>query len=291
MSEIITRQPVTDDISALHHIWNKAFGTVGLESFFKHIYNPKMCLVADAKNTPVAMGYLIPTGNIKFGDVSAKCAMIYSVATLPGHRSKGLGTTIVNDLINLSRELGYSAVVLCPSNDDLFTYYSQCSELLDWFYVNEQVINEIPAGTKSITPVKLSAKEYNSLREKLLSNVFHIKHDLSVIEYQDNLCSELGGGLFMIGDACAVIEYQPNKSVWVKELLTPDLKVIDIATDANTVDIIASIATMFPSTEYTIRLPSQSGMWRRFGMLAFADSLPDSLTETGFAPWYGMAFD
>jgi len=291
VSKIKTRHPTVDEIPALHRIWKTAFGTVGLESFFKHIFNSEMCLIVEVNKTPVAMGSLIPNGDFLFDKDSLKCAMIYSLATLPGQRNKGFGTAIVNDLINLSRELGHTAVVLSPSDDELFTYYSQRSELLDWFYVNEQVINEVPASSNLTLPVKLTASEYNSHREKLLKGIFHVKHDLSIIEYQEHLCNELGGGLFRIGDCCAVIECQSKNNVWVKELLTPDLKIIDVTTDNNTVDIIASIATEFPSDEYTVRLPSQSGMWRRFGMLAYPESLPDSVTETGFAPWYGLAFD
>jgi len=291
VSNITTRNPIVDETPALHRIWNTAFGKVGMESFFQHIFNPEMCLIAESRKSPVAMGHLIPNGKVAIGSKSIKCAMIYSVATLPGYRSKGFGTMIVNDLINLSRELGYPAVVLCPSNDELFTYYSQRSELLDCFYVNEQVITEAPVSTNPTQLIKVSAKEYNTLREKLLKELFFIKHDLNILKYQEELCSELGGGLYRIGDSCAVIERQENGTVLVKEMLTPDLKVIDVAADAGTVDIIASIATEFPSKEYTIRLPSQSGMWRRFGMLALSYSIPDSVTETGFAPWYGMAFD
>jgi len=291
VSVIKTRHPNDNEIQTLQRIWSTAFGTVGMDSFYKYIFNKEMCLVADVKNKPVAMGHLIPNGDIVLCDSSIKCAMIYSVATLPGNRGKGLGTAIVNDLITLSRELGYSSAVLCPSDDELFTYYSQRSELIDWFFVNEQVFNMAPDSSNIITPIKITACEYTSIREGLLKGVVHIKHDLSVLEYQEKLCMELGGGLFRIGDSCAVIERQQDKSIWVKELLTPDLKVLDVTTDVNTVDIIASIAELFPSKEYTIRLPSQSGMWRRFGMLAFPDSLPDSLTKTGFAPWYGIAFD
>jgi len=291
MSKIVTRQPNTDEIPALHHIWTNTFGAIGLESFFRHIFDPEMCLIALVKKTPVAMGYLIPNGNIVSLNGSAKCSMIYSVATLPGYRGKGLGTAIVNDLISLSREIGYPAVVLCPSNDELFDYYSQRSELHDWFYVNEQVVNVVPESLNTSQLVNVPADKYNTLRESLLSGINHIEHDQRILEYQELLCTELGGGLFQIDDSCAIIERQTAKTVWIKELLTPDFDIIDVTTDANTVDLLASIAEKFPAKEYIIRFPSQSVMWRRFGMLAIPEYLPDGLTETGFAPWYGMAFD
>ena len=64
MSKIRTRQPADDEIPALHHLWTTAFGTAGLDSFFQHIFTPEMCLIADVRKTPVAMGYLIQAGSI-----------------------------------------------------------------------------------------------------------------------------------------------------------------------------------------------------------------------------------
>ena len=96
------------------------------------------------------------------------------------------------------------------------------------------------------------------------------------------LCSELGGGLFRFGDACAVVEVQEDSGVWIKELLTS-------GPDAD--NFVSAIAARFPADEYTVRYPSNPGQGRRFGMLDLQDDIFGNLSKTSPAPWYGMAFD
>ena len=105
------------------------------------------------------------------------------------------------------------------------------------------------------------------------------------------LCDKLGGGLFRIGDSCAVVECQTDGAVWIKELLTPHGRNADLTSDLNVTDLIAPIVQKFPAREYVVRRPAPIGQGRRFGMLAFLDDLHDDFYVNGFVPWYGMAFD
>jgi len=291
MSDVLTRKPNDDEIPALRGIWENVFGTIGEDSFFLHYYTSDLCVVAEYNNAPAAVGYLIPFGDILCRSKEYPCAMIYSVATLPEYRGMGLGTAVVRNLINLARELAFPAVILCPNNDKLFEYYSSRTGLYDWFYVNEQVINEVPADTAFTALTEISVNEYHTRRERLLEGTVHIRHDLRALEYQAMLCNELGGGFFKIGDTIAVVECQQNGEVWIKEILSPDNRNTGSDPYLHIADAVAAISSSFPARLYVARFPSQIGTGRRFGMVTFPDNSQFDPCLTGSAPWFGMAFD
>jgi len=291
MSDVLTRKPNDAEIPVLRGIWENVFGTIGEDSFFLHYYAPDLCVIAEYNNAPAAVGYLIPFGDILCQSKEYPCAMIYSVATLPEYRGMGLGTAVVCNLIDLARELAYPAVILCPNNDKLFEYYSSRTGLYDWFYVSEQVINEVPADTAIASLTEISVNEYRTRRERLLEETVHIRHDLRALEYQAMLCNELGGGFFKIGDTIAVVECQPSGEVWIKELLTPGSRNAVSDPDLYIANAVASISSSFPARLYVVRFPSQIGTGRRFGMVTFPDNPHFDPCLKGSAPWFGMAFD
>jgi len=267
------------------------FGSVGEEAFFLHYYDPKLCVIAEFDNDPASVGYLVPFGRILYGQESVQCAMIYSVATLPEYRGMGYGTAVVNELIKLARKLGYPAVILCPIDDKLFGYYGTRANMCDWFYVNEQVFSSALVSSDSVLLTEVTINEYNIQREKLLEGIIHIEHDFYTLEYQSMLCDELGGGLFRIGDSCAVVEPQQDGAVWIKELLLPGSCTDDFTSDPHSINALAAIAYKFPSSKYVVRTPSRISMGRRFGMIALPEDLKADLSDSITSPWYGMAFD
>jgi len=297
MSEIKTRNPRADEILSLRKIWNSVFGDIGADAFFRLLYDTRLCIVADVDGSPAAMGYLIPSGEIvsgvnnKSSTDPVKCAMIYAVATLPRHRGIGLGTYVVRRLLSLAREFGYDAVVLCPSDDRLFEYYSEHTGMRDWFYITEQVVEYVDSGSTAVDPVELSAVDYLRMRENLLKGIVHIKQDLVALEYQAMICNELGGGLFRIGESCAVVERQPDGTIWIKELLTAGVENNELTAGRITITELASIVRKFPSQEYIVRYPSRTGEGRRFGMIELYDTTLFDNEKLVFSPWYGVAFD
>ena len=291
MSKITLHEPRGEEMPVWRDIWESVFGSVGMEAFFVNYFTPGVCVTAEFDGTPAAMGFLVPFGEIVDGSKPIPCMMIYSVATLPEFRGKGLGSAVVRKLIERSREYNSPAVVLCPSEDGLFEYYSARTELRDFFYVNEIVFRTAPDSTKKILPVEVSVNDYSFLRENLLKDIIHIKHDLCALKYQAELCKELDGGLYKIDDSCAVIERQADGAVWVKELLIPEMVTGDSAFDSYNNDIIASIAEKYPAEEYVVRIPSRNGEGRRFGMLVINNRTFGFSEKFSKSPWYGVAFD
>ena len=309
MSDVSVSAPRIDEIPALRGIWKTVFDEVGEKSFFSHLFNAELCVAAKVEDTPAAMGFLIEAGDIvtcwapepktaKKKDASQAykqdktdapnaahipCAMIYAVATLNEHRGSGLGTAVVNELISIARKRGYPAVVLCPSDDSLFNYYSERTDLRDWFFIDEQILKNAPVMSLSAPLERISADEYCALRERLLHGKIHVRQNVPLLEYQAKLCDELGGGLFRIGDSCAVVEQQQNSEVWVKELL--------VSGNDEASEVVSAVACEFPATMYTIRTPASKKCGRRFGMIALSDDIIIDMDKSTQAPWYGMAFD
>jgi len=167
--EITIRKPLTDEKPALREIWRRVFATEDEKLFFSYHYSPDASLVADHAGVPVASGYVFPVGSFAGAGKPAPCAMIYAVATLPEHRSRGYGAAIVRELISAAQAAGYPAVILRPSEDSLFEYYNERSELRDMFYISEKRYQSAPAGAVGIKPTPATADEYSKLRKALLS--------------------------------------------------------------------------------------------------------------------------
>jgi len=288
MTKSLTRLPRDDETPSLRNIWTEVFGGCDDGVFFDHFYDRDMCRVIFHHGIPAAAGYFMPAGNILCGDLTVPCAMIYAVATLPPYRNRGYGAEIVRQLIAAGNEAGYPAMVLCPSSDDLFNYYSKNTVLQEFFYTSEHCLKISEAFNDSADITEITAQDYYDLRENLLTGTPHIEMTLSALEYQSLLCNLYGGGLFKIttsaGLACAVVEKALDGNIWIKELLTKNDCLHDVT---------ASIASLYPAPEYFIRSPAQNHgqIVRRFGMLAVHSELFNTLNANNAPPWYGLAFD
>ena len=285
------RRADTGDRQALQNIWINAFGSGDESVFFDHFSGREICIVAVHDDTPAAAGYILPAGNLKCGGLSFKCAMIYSVATHPEYRNRGFGAAVVRELISAGHAADCEAVVLCPSDDGLFEYYSTHTQLRDWFYICEKKYETAPAARNCVELTAVTANEYNHLREDMLSGIPHIEFDIHALSYQSVLCSRFGGGMYRAeapgAYACAVVERQSRDSVWVKEIMTSGIR---------ETEVVSAIAREYPAAEYIVRRPARSPAaasgTRRFGMLA-ADGNAALCLDGGKneAPYYGLAFD
>ena len=286
--EIMIRPPRTEETPALLNIWKTVFGSSDDVLFFNYYYDRNMCRVAARDDAPAAAVYIIPVGNLRSGSNAVPCAMIYAVATLPEYRNQGYGSEVVRELITAGFDAGYPAVVLCPSGDDLFEYYSAHTGLFEWFYVNERKYSEPPAVSFRAELTASDPEEYRSLRELLLAGVPHIEMDQRAIEYQDFLCRQSDCRLYRAetsgGPACAAVERADNGMICVNELL---------AAESGVPEVVSAIAAVYKAPEYLVRTPAQPRGYnhRRFGMLAAQNPLPDAITAVTDPPWYGLAFD
>ena len=298
--DIPTRCASASDLPALRAIWDEAFGDEA--GFFDFFFEPSLCIVADDAGSPGAAGYLVPCGDYVAGSQRSACAMIYGVAASSASRNRGLGAAVVRGLISAAGGRGFPSVVLCPSGDSLFEYYSKRSDMRDCFMVRER---RFPPGAMEDghTPLsRVSPSEYLSIRESVLEGIPHIASTTGILDYQAYLCGSsasagsgssagsaassgsgsgsgsgasagLGssptdrGGLFTAdtpgGPACLIVELQDDGSVRINELLAPH---------GCEHGIVAAVANTYPSFEYIVRSPVVDAQdlhqARRFGMLA-----------------------
>ena len=285
---IITRFPEENELCILYNIWKTVFGESGMDAFFRHYYSPQMCIVAEHDSKPAAAGYLVPFGDFVYSGETLPCGMIYSIATLPEYRGKGLGAAVVNRLISLAFENDYPVVVLCPSESGLYKYYESKTKMKEFFYANEIIIKSKDIQTNLNTEVlnKLSGTEYKNRRDMLLTGKTHISQNIKTFEYQSLLNKEVGGGFYSLDDCLILIERESNKTVHIKELLTTaheyNMQTI--------IKIIASIKKDFPADEYIIRFPTNNQKNNKFGMLISRDE--NIIINThDLLPWYGIPFD
>ena len=294
----ISRKAIPSDLDELYNIWNVTFGDsyaeIGL--CLDYFFDYELSHVIECENKVVAMGILLPVGELVIGDKgNIPCAMIYAVATLSEYRGYGFGSIISRELISTAREIGYPAVVLCPANDKLFDFYGKSTDMIEKFYLTEYSFSAPINSNKHFELHKISASEYITLRENLLNNIAHIKYNLNTLEYQSNVCDVFGGGLYQIntslGIACAVVESESDDLIHIKELLFSNY----IQSSDNHLSQLQNIASDFLleffAKECKIRMPVINGVKKRFAMLALPNDLQqDTCIETAPA-WYGLAFD
>lgn len=260
MNVATTRCPNGDETGFLRNIWREAFGSSDVEAFFTHMFDSNRCIVVVNEGAPVSAGYLLPAGTLRCKRTSVPCAMIYGVATLPEYRSRGYGASIVRKLISTGWNLGFPAVAICPSEASLFDYYSKCAGFREWFFINERRYIEAEISNHKAIATKITPDEYFKLRESLLVCIPHIMSDISVISYQQELCRELGGGLFKFdtsgGQACAIVERQPSGEVCVKELLSNILLTTGVGEGNDSeAEVLSWIVSAFPASEIIVRTP------------------------------------
>ena len=307
------RKATSNDINALQNIWSIVFDYTDMALFFESFYAPELTLVYEKENKIIAMGFLLPVGNLLLKqDDCVPCAMIYAVATLPESRGLGAGSSISAMLIELAQAQGYTAVVLQPADDDLFGFYSKHTKMREWFYGTEYITSpneadfaRVPNNLDDIKSERISTAEYIKIRETLLADIPHIKYNFNTVDHQKKLCDLYGGGLYKFttshGDACAVIERQSDELVCVKELLCP--KISDLETIQTVYNrIISNIAFNYPATQYIIRTPINNELTvalnsesviikKRFGMLTLTNDKQYEIHNKNALPWYGLAFD
>ena len=278
------RNPRNEDAQALRQIWDGIFGADDVDVFFNNYYNPELCITAVIADTPVASCYLLPVGNLVAGGQTLPCAMIYGVATLPEYRNLGLGSAVVNALLRKGHDMGYSAIVLCPSGDSLFAYYGSRTGFRSWFYIREQEFNNLPTVNAGAEIVPVSAEQYSRRRCGLLADIPHIQHDITALRYQELLCQFYGGGLYQItslaGESCAVIERQQDGSVYIKELLTPH----SCTAQTSVPGILSTIAIAYPADRYIVRSPARiSDVSVEYSRLGTPADEPASADESAHA--------
>lgn len=267
------------DEAGLSAIWKTVFGDGDdyISGFLSHMYEPGKAVCAVEDGVTVSMAFALELGTLRVpGQAGVPCGYVYSVATLPEWRGRGLAGRMTVAAAELCERHGGVAAV-CPAEPSLFDYYRQNGEFEDFFYICERRFSLPDSARSGGKTVRLSAEEYSKEREKLLSERSHIELSPRAAEYQEYLCLRSGGGFFGLPDGAVFAAERAGDTVFIKELLGGD--------SGSEINAAASL----PASAYIVRTPDGSGTTvRKFAMLRDAKRF---LGAAGGRPWLGFAFD
>ena len=274
----VYRDAAESDKSELIRLWSSSFGDPDdmVEDFLSNFgIGTGVAGIKDGKI--VCAAYILPTGGIHLPHgVTHSCCYIYAVAVLPEYRGFGLGREITKEAVRISKERGFEFSVLKPSDLGLFDFYRKLG-FADFSYLNELTFynQELPVWDAKNNIAAVSAEEYLSLRERLLSETVHVIPSLAEILYQAKLgelyCLTLGQT-----NGCAAVE-KYGDTAYIKELIIPE----------NDIQAAVSLLSeIVPSAEYKVRVP----------VFAESNETPNGMISPNFEiglnkPFLGLAFD
>lgn len=279
--------------AALKDIWKTVFHDPDayIDHFFDSLLPVSQVLGKEDGGALAATVYVLPVGDLVSPLMRVPCTMTYALGTLPEFRGRGYGRAMANGAIEHSFSAGFSASVICPAEPSLFHFYEETAAYRQIFSVLQEDFSaeelEIPAGDFSAE--QASAETYAAVREELLSGCTHIDFRPEFLRYQQSLCRQSGGDLFLLrfGDrcGCAAVECLPNGRAAVKELLCPE--------DIDVKSAVSLLHCAVGSTAFSVRSPAamESKGAQPFAMARFHGAVPATRFPGAWLPWLGFAFD
>ena len=270
MSEFLFRDVHFRDTPFLKRFWQSVFphSESALGAFFESYVDIHLTALAQSQSKLAAMGYLFPVGDlIQPGKPDLQCALMYGIAVEPEYRNRGLGTQVVERLLQIAEKHRFGAVLVRPENEALFKLYVRGSMQTAFGY-GEKSVDTATLPATSATLVRLDAEQYRVRRNALLKGTAHVAFDRRALLFQSRLLGD--GGLFAVVGAdgtefgVAAVELDDG-ALAIKEYLGSDE---DAAVQA--------IAQNFGVTSLTVRTRGET---------------PFGLANVPFNGYMGFAFD
>ncbi|MGI6562783.1 MAG: GNAT family N-acetyltransferase [Clostridia bacterium] len=287
--QILCRKSRKEETDRLKDLWEIAFGDdrAYIDLFFKYKYKEDRTYVLTRNGKIAAMTTAVPVlYNDKNG--SAEGVMLYAVATHPEDRGKGFSTMLMDYVNRDFFEKGTFLSVLVPATPSLFQFYKNRGYTESFTISEEKVKSEDLKNCKNpdLFMQPAEGKDYNRIRNRLLSDISFIQYFDEDIEFQKQISLLSGGDIFLLRTediiGCAAVEKTSSEQILVKELLVPDsLKIAALW----------EIADFMKASEIIVRTPSRSGEdpnnGRPFGMAKAKDRTFGTI-QNGYL---GLAFD
>ncbi|HIU42717.1 MAG TPA: GNAT family N-acetyltransferase [Candidatus Ventrousia excrementavium] len=253
MSDCEYRAARDGEFEQLRVLWKEGFGDSDefIDEYQRLIYQPQNAEVAFCDGKIVSMIMVVPTTFHRAGKEPLPAGYAYALTTAQGYRRRGIGVAVYRSLTDRKMADGMVCIASSPGDESLLHFYLRHSWKIA-FYVRELAIaaNELPQAIQAdwTTPEK-----YNILREASLQGTDHYAFELPVVQMQEYVCRDSGGGLLYFPGhepCCAVAEYEGDGHVLISELLAPDEQLLACA---------AGVLQHLPAEKVSIRLPVWSG--------------------------------
>ena len=275
----MVRTACIGDLPALMELSRLCFGDTEewLRLFYeKRVVLERDCWVWQEQGEIPAMAFTLPCLWRK-GGAALPCAYLYSVATHPQWRGRGLSTRLMEGIWQAVTAQGCQAVVLVPAEESLFDFYRKRGyQVCSWlaFGEGEQLPEAVP-----LSLTRTDAVSYFTVREKQLGNLSHCSWGRRALEFQGEQCRMTGGGLYLLdgNGGCCVVERWENE-IYCKELLAPRELVPGCG---------AALKAAFPGCRLHLRLPVEAGegsgfVRRPFAMARYASPLGEEIIAGGY---------
>lgn len=131
MTEGVLRYASAEDLPYLKTLWRRVFGDdYGyIDGFFRILYKPGRCCLAELDGKPVSAAYLIPGAHFDGNDF----AYLFAVATFEEYRGRGFASQIAKKLCANAFSAGISGVATLPATPGLIEYYKRSLGMSEGF--------------------------------------------------------------------------------------------------------------------------------------------------------------
>ncbi len=265
------------DLAGIASLWNQAFP--GDETFLKYYlerFVPDDVLVFSGNEGIVSMLHIIPSNLFTF-DGPVECGYVFSVATHPDYRGKGIASAVVNEAHTVMKKRGMAASILVPKNEPLFDFYARLG-YLPYFKSDLSSIPLVAAESNCRIAVYDDIAQMSSIYENSLKDRVHLSR---TAEYWKILLDTEDCAVCLSADGvCGYCFFSDNEGLTVNELFT-------VSTAAE-LSLLAFLGGL--SGKAFITHPCSTSSGRYMGMIKFFDGfeLP-AVTEQ--APYMNMVFN
>ena len=205
-----SRWALPEERPALQALWARVFGDGAevTDSFFRRFPPKQHTRVIETEGEIAAMASWIP---VTLSDLSG--AYVYTVATAPEHRRRGLARTLTGELEQAlsARDLVFAA--LCPAERSLYDFYAALGYETAFFC---DQFEAAPEG-EGLTLSQLSSAQYRKEREALLPAPGCL-WDEAALSY----LADTGTRFYGFPGGCVAVNTLPDGSLRVPELLCAD---------------------------------------------------------------------
>lgn len=265
MSGLTLREYRAEDIPALKALWLACFDDTPrfADEFFAALPAIGGGVLAEADGVILGAAYTIDALElVSGGAVSAKVGYIYGVGVYEAARGQGIGAALDRAVYELSRARGADIVTTLPAEDSLYGWYEDILGVKTALYRESRIFDCAPRGEAYALAVRISAAEYGSARESLLSDEPHIRLSPAALEFEEALLREYGGGLYAVKGGIAAGCMEDGCAV-IKELLLPAAGTVGFG--AQSVDELtaqgaaAAVGAAMGAGAVTLLIPAESG--------------------------------
>ena len=254
MTDIEIRRYFINDIPAMKALWKKTFNDSDeyLEAFFRHLPDTGTGVVALKDGVLAGAAYALTCQALKgCGADEPVIGYVYAVAVEESLRGQGIGTALVEKVIEEAKKRAASVICTLPASEELYSFYER-------FGLTHSIFRksiEVPAEDREMT-MPLNSTEYMLFRRSMLpEKAVRLYMSEPGFELERELCEAYSGGLYasMSGIAAAYVE---DGVCRIHELIAHD----EIAAR----DVAASVAHALGAEKCVFHLPCREGEGERY---------------------------